>query len=113
MINILIKLPVLLLVMLFANKSRVIKNSCDAITVSPRGQQLLIKHPHCTWVRIEYSTTNWKCKMNNCEQTGGVTWHDVKIDTRNKENIFYYLAALGPASVSKVEEANVLDCNCQ
>jgi hypothetical protein len=99
--------------MLFAMTIRPAKNQFEEIIATARGQQIQIKHSGCRWIRIEYSTTDWRCRGTNCELTGTVTWHDVTIDTRNKAKIFYYEAARGPRSVSKVEVVNVLDSECK
>ena len=97
--------------MLFIAAGWQIKTACDT-TVTPRGQKIQIKHQGCKWIRIEYSTTVWKCRGTKCEELNMVTWHDVTIDSRSKDKIFYYEAAKGPASVSYVKEASVLDCSC-
>jgi hypothetical protein len=88
-------------------------SQCDAISVAPRGQNLQIRQTGCLWVRVEYSSTDWSCRGNACSEKGTVTWHDVKIDLRGKEGIFYFEAAKGPKSVSRVVEAGVLGCECR
>jgi hypothetical protein len=114
MIQTLKRLPILLFIFIvFTKGQRRPDTLCDKVTVSARGQQIQIRHSGCPWVRIEYSTTDWQCRGNNCAQKGTVTWHDVRIDTRNKDRIFYFEAARGPKSVSFVQEASVLDCGCQ
>lgn len=86
---------------------------CEKVSVSPRGQYVQIKCGDCNWVRIEYTTTDWKRKGNTYEKFGTVTWHDTVVDARDKGKIFYYRGAIGPASVSEITEANVLDCSCK
>jgi hypothetical protein len=97
----------------FTTTRRFQLTDCDKVSVSARGQYVQIKCGGCEWVRIEYTTTNWRCNNGKCEKLGTVTWHDEVVDARNKGKIFYYRAALGPAGVSEVAEANVLDCECR
>jgi len=101
-----------LLVSFSTNKHRT-PADCEKVSVSPRGQFIQVKCSNCSWVRIEYSTTDWRCRNGKCEKVGTVTWHDVVVDARNQGKIFYYRAAAGPTSVSEVAEASVLDCSCQ
>lgn len=98
--------------LLFTTATQQAESQCEIVSVVPRGQHLQIKHSGCPWIRVEYSTTDWSCRGNVCSEKGTVTWHDVKIDTRRKEKVFYLEAARGPKSVSRVVEANVLDCDC-
>jgi hypothetical protein len=89
------------------------QGDCAAPTVTPRNQQIRIVHEGALWVRIEYGTTDWFCKGSNCSDKGTVTYHVVQIDLRGKSNPFYFTAAVGPKTVSKVAEAEVLGFRCR
>jgi hypothetical protein len=113
MVQSLKKLPIFLIILVTICMSfKHSKSHCDNITVAPRDQYVQIKQPGCQWIWIEYNTTDWTCRNGDCKEIGS-TWHNVKIDTRGKNNIFYYEAARGPKNVSYVKEANLLDCGCQ
>jgi hypothetical protein len=107
-----IRTPLVLSFLLFTAGTLWAASQCD-VSVVPRGQNLQIRHNGCLWVRVEYSSTDWSCRGNACSEKGTVTWHDVKIDLRGKEKIFYFQAAKGPKSVSRVVEVGVLDCDCR